>query len=169
MALRVMFQDEGKVGRVSRPKACWAPTGLRPTVAGGIVREYVHVFGAVSPKDGRHDSLVLPYADTEAMSMFLAEISRRYPGEHILMFMDRAGWHTAKGLEVPPDMELAFLPPYSPELNPQEQVWDVLKERFFGNRFFRSIAGVVDAAVEGLRWLEARPDFVASLTQRQWL
>ena len=167
--LRVMFQDEARFGRVSRPRACWAPRPIRPEVSGQMVREYVYVFGAVSPADGRHDSLVLPYADTWAMSRFLKEISGRYPRERILMFMDQAGWHKSKDLKVPGNIELAYLPPHSPELNPQEQVWDELREKFFGNRFFRSIKGVMDRLVEGLRHIESSPQAVASLTQRDWM
>jgi transposase len=112
-----------------------------------IVREYVYVFGAVSPSDGRHDSLVLPYADTEAMSLFLEEIGRRYPDEQILMFMDQAGWHKSQALGIPPNIELAFLPPYSPELNPQEQVWDELREKFVGNKLFKSLEAVIDGII----------------------
>ena len=164
-----MFQDEARFGRVSRPRACWAPRPVRPKISGQMVREFVYVFGAVSPEDGVHDSLVLPYADTEAMSRFLKEVSRRHPGDYILMFMDQAGWHRSAGLKVPPNTELAYLPPRSPELNPQEQVWDELREKFFGNRFFRSIKGVMDRLVEGLRHIESSPQAVASLTQRDWM
>ena len=123
----------------------------------------------MSPKDGRHDSLVLPYADTGVMSRFLREISGRYPREHILMFMDQAGWHKSRELKVPGNIELACLPPRSPELNPQEQVWDELREKFFGNRFFGSIKAVMDRLVEGLRSIESSPLAVASLTQRDWM
>jgi transposase len=169
MALRVMFQDEARFGRISSPKACWAPLGMRPEAKTQIVRQYVHAFGAVSPKDGKHDSLVLPYADTDAMSIFLKEIAKRYPKEYILMFMDQAGWHKAKALKVPPDIELAFLPPHSPELNPQEQVWDELREKSFGNMIFKSIKAVEKRLVKGLRRLEAMPAALASLTQRSWM
>jgi transposase len=141
---------------------------MRPYAARQIVREYVYVFGAVSPCDGRHDSLVLPWANTEAMSLFLEEVSQRYPDEYVLMFMDQAGWHTAKGLRIPANLELAFLPPYSPELNPQEQIWDELREKYFGNKLFHSLQAVIDAAVQGLQHLEASPLTVARLTQRAW-
>jgi transposase len=164
-----MFQDEARFGRISSPKACWAPPGMRPAAKSQIVRQYIHVFGAVSPKDGKHDSLVLPYADTEAMSIFLKEIARRYPKEYILMFMDQAAWHKAKALETPRSMELSFLPPYSPELNPQEQVWDELREKFFGNELFKSIKAVEKRAIEGLRHIEAMPEALMSLTQRSWI
>jgi transposase len=142
---------------------------MRPHVARQVVREYVYVFGAVSPYDGRHDSLVLPWANTEAMTLFLEEISQRYPDEYILMFMDQAGWHKAKALRIPTNMELAFLPPYSPELNPQEQIWDELREKYFGNKLFKSLQAVVDAAVQGLQHLESTPLTVARLTKRNWL
>ena len=85
------------------------------------------------------------------------------------MFMDQAGWHKSKGLRVPRNMELAYLPPHSPELNPQEQVWDELREKFFGNMVFRSIKAVVDRLVEGLRCMEASPHVLKSLTQRGWM
>jgi len=164
-----MFQDEARFGRVSRPRACWAPRPIRPRISGQMVREFVYVFGAVSPEDGAHDSLVLPYADTEAMSRFLKEVSRRHPGDYILMFMDQAGWHRSAELKVPPNTELAYLPPHSPELNPQEQVWDELREKHFGNCFFKSIGAVVDRLVEGLRRMEALPNALKSLTQRDWM
>jgi hypothetical protein len=164
-----MFEDEARFGRMNSPKACWAPKPVRPVVAKQTVREYVYVFGAVSPKDGKHDSLVMPYADTEAMSYFLGEISRRYPNEHILMFMDQAGWHKSRGLKIPPNIELAYLPPYSPELNPQEQIWDLLREKFFGNKLFNSMKAVIEAASDGLRHLESMPLALAQLTQRSWM
>jgi hypothetical protein len=164
-----MFQDEARFGRINALRACWAPKPMRPEVLKQIVREYVWVFGAVSPMDGRHDSLVLPRANTAAMSLFLKEVSDLCTGEYILMFVDKAGWHRSKDLEIPPNIELAFLPPYSPELNPQEQVWDELREKHFANKTFATLEEVVDAAVNGLRRLEASPAAIARLTYRKWL
>ena len=164
-----MFQDEARVGRISVPGPCWARAPVRPTVGAQIIREYAYVFGAVSPQDGQHDSLVLPSANTEAMSIFLEEIRHRHPGEYILMFMDQAGWHKAKKLRIPENMELAFLPPYSPDLNPQEQLWDELREKFLSNRLFHSLQAVIDAAARGLQHLESLPEFVKRLTGRKWI
>jgi transposase len=134
-----------------------------------MVREHAYVFGAAGPADGCHDSLIPPYADTGAMSLFLRVVAKRHRGEYVLMFMDRAGWHRSGRLKVPPNMKLAFLPPYSPELNPQERVWDGPREKSLANRLFKSLDAVEDAAVEGLRRLEASPSVVASLTRRSWL
>jgi hypothetical protein len=66
-------------------------------------------------------------------------------------------------------MGLAFLPPCSPELNPQEQVWDNLREKSLANRVFRDMDAVVDAAVGGLRRMEASSSMMARLTWRPWM
>jgi len=164
-----MFQDEARFGRINDPRKCWAKGGIRPVVKAQTVREYVYVFGAISPKDGCHDSLILPYADTEAMSIFLEEVSRRHADERIIMFMDQAGWHKSKGLRVPENIELAYLPPYSPELNPEEHIWDELREKFFGNKLFKTLKAVIDTAAKGLRIMEKSPERLKSLTHRDWI
>jgi transposase len=142
---------------------------MRPEAPQQQVREFAYVFGAVSPADGAHDSLILPYADTEAMSRFLREVSKRHPRDHILMFMDQAAWHKAKALKVPKNMELAYQPPHSPELNPEEQVWGQLREKHLANKVFESLDAVVDAAAEGLRLMESDMGAMASLTRRSWM
>jgi transposase len=164
-----MFQDEARFGRISDPRKCWAMKGVRPEVKAQVVREYVYIFGAVSPKDGIHDSLILPYANTDAMSIFLSEVSRRHADERIIMFMAHAGWHKSKGLIIPENIELAYLPPYSPELNPQEQIWDELREKFFCNKLFKTLEAVMGTAVRGLQIIEQSPERLKNLTHRDWI
>jgi transposase len=72
-------------------------------------------------------------------------------------------------LKIPENVELAFLPPYCPDLNPQEQLWDELREKFFGNKLFKTLQAVVDMAVQGLRKLEQTTDFIKGLTTRKWM
>ena len=85
------------------------------------------------------------------------------------MFMDQAGWHKSKKLRVPANIELAFLPPYSPELNPQEQIWDELREKFFANKTFKSLNTVMDNAVKALQTLEGLPEKIRSISHRDWI
>ena len=167
--LRVMFQDEGRFGRISTPRRCWAPRGMRPEVPAQIVREYTYAYVAVSPHDGVMDSLILPLVSEEAMSIFLREVSERHPDEFILMIMDGAGWHKAKTLEVPENMELFFLPPYSPQLNPVEHVWESIRENGFRNEVFHSLEGVENQLVRSLVTLEQDPESVASMTGFPWI
>ena len=124
------------------------------------------IFLARSALETGSNSLILPVVNTEAMSLFLEEVRSRHPGEYILMFMDQAGWHTASRLKPPENMELAFLPPYSPELNPQEQIWDELREKHLRNRLVDSLEAVIDAAADGLRALERQTAKIKSLTHR---
>jgi transposase len=147
---RLMFQDEARFGRINDPGRCWAPKGVRPEVGMQIVREYTYAFGAVSPQDGTLDSLVLPVVTAEAMSIFLEEVARRHPEEFILMFLDGAGWHRANDLAVPENMRLEALPPYSPQLNPVEHIWDEIREKWFTNEVFNSLDAVEDRLVEAL-------------------
>lgn len=164
-----MFEDEGRFGRISDPRRCWAPKGIRPDVPSQFVREYTYAFAAVSPLDGAMDSLILPQVNAEAMSLFLAEVASRHPDEHILMFMDRAGWHRAKDLIVPRNMRLDWLPPYSPQCNPVEHLWDEIREKHFCNRVFNSLDAVENTLCSALASLEASPQVVASLTGFDWI
>ena len=148
--LRLMFQDEARFGRINYRRRCWAPKGFRPEVGMQIVREYTYAFGAVSPHDGTLDSLVLPIVTAEAMSIFLEEVARRHPEEFILMFLDGAGWHRANDLTVLDNMRLEALPPYSPQLNPVEHIWDEIREKWFTNEVFNSLEAVEDRLVEAL-------------------
>lgn len=164
-----MFEDEARFGRINDPRRCWAPAGIRPIVGRRIVREYTYAFAAVSPHDGVLDSLVLPTVDAETMSFFLTEVARRHASEFILMLLDGAGWHTAHDLVVPENMRIAPLPPYSPELNPTEHVWDLLREHSFANLVFDTMDAVEDQLVTGLAALEADPPRVQHTTGFPWI
>jgi len=142
---------------------------MRPDVPCQIVREYTYAYVAVSPHDGTMDSLILPQVSEQAMSIFLREVSDRHPDEFILMVMDGAGWHRAKALSVPKNMALLFLPPYSPQLNPVEHVWESIRESGFRNKVFDSIEAVENQLMESLAALEKDPASAASMTGFPWL
>lgn len=164
-----MFQDEARFGCISDPRRCWAPSGVRPVVGAQVVRQYTYAYVAVSPHDGVMDSLILPHVNAGMMSLFLAEVARRHPDVFIVMILDGAGWHRASDLVVPENMRLVFLPPYSPELNPSEHVWEEIREKGFPNLIFRDLDGVEDVLEDNLRTLEEDPDRVARLTGFPWI
>lgn len=164
-----MFQDEARIGRIDCPKACWAPAPIRPTVGAQLIREYAYLFGAVSPKDGCHDTAVFEKANAGTMSAYLAQVEASHPGELILMVLDGAGWHKAKDLVIPNRIRLAFLPPYSPELNPEEQVWDEMREKFLANRVFPTLNAALEAAKEGLEAMATLPEALMRLAGRKWI
>lgn len=164
----IAFQDEARFGRINSPHKCWVK-GDRPTVYCQIVREYTYAYASCFPFDGTLDSLILPWAFTTAMNVFLEEVSQRHNDKWILMFLDKAGWHTAKKLKIPHNIRLVSLPPYSPELNPTEHVWDELREKYFHNLTFNSIGAVENRLVEGLCGLENDKATIQSTTGFDWI
>jgi hypothetical protein len=164
-----MFQDEGRFGLLGTPRRCWAPRGTRPMVGARLERKYLYAFSAVSPHDGVLDSLVLPWVSAETMSLFLNEVAQRHADEFIVMVMDQAGWHIAGGLAVPPNMRVVLLPPYSPELNPAEHLWEALRDDCFANTVFANLDAVETALTNGLVALEADPARTRSMTGFKWI
>jgi transposase len=164
-----MFQDEARFGRINKPKRCWCPKGIRPSVPCQIVREYTYAYSAVSPLDGEMVSLILPYANTACMSLFLKEVSERYPEDKIMMVMDCAGWHRSKTLNIPENITLFPLPPYSPELNPVESIWDEIREKGFHNEVFNSMSLVETRLSNTIFNLELNKSRVKSITGWDWI
>lgn len=131
-----MFQDEARFGRIADTRRCWCPAPQRPLCQAMITREYTYAYAAVSVPDGALDSLILPHLNTECMQVFVDELARRYATERVLMVLDGAGWYRSGELRWPVNIRPLPLPPYSPELNPVEHLWDEIREKSFHNRVF---------------------------------
>jgi transposase len=167
--LRLMFQDEARFGRISDCCYCWCKKPLRPLVKAMLSHQYVYAYAAVSPQDGKLDSLVLPEVNGLWMQEFLTEVAGRYPKENIVMVVDGAGWHKNKKFAMPTNLKLVFLPPYSPELNPQEHIWDELREKHFHNKTFESLDLLEDHLVESLKIMETQTDVVKGIAGWEWV
>src|SRR5512140_2995952 len=113
----ILAQDEGRFGRINRPRACWAPPHIRPLAPAQVVREAVYVFAAVAPSIGKICSLILPTVNTEMMNLFLQHLSTTFSSYFLVMQVDQAGWHLSKSLVLPENIRLIKQPPYSPEVN----------------------------------------------------
>jgi hypothetical protein len=164
-----MFQDEARFGRISEARYCWCKRPQRPMVKRMVTQQYVYAYGAVSPQDGKLDSVILPYVNTNCMQIFLDEIAGRYPQDNIIMILDGAGWHKGGELQVPGNVRLLFLPPYSPELNPHENLWHEIREKYFHNRVFSSLIDLERHLESALYAFETKPDQVKSLTGWDWI
>lgn len=116
-------------------------------------------------------ALVLPDANTDAMTLHLAEISRHVvPDAHALIVIDGAGWHKpGDRLVVPDNITLLRLPPYSPELNAQENVWEYLRLNYLAGRIFDTYDDIVDACCNAWNALTARKSQITSIASRDWL
>ena len=142
---------------------------MRPSAPKQIVRQYTYVYAAVSPELGKMTSLILPYANTDMMTIFLKELSSEFKEYFILLLVDKAAWHTSAKLEVPENIHLIKQPSHSPELNPAEHIWEELREKHFYNRAFSSIDEVEDELCIGLNSLNENSEKLRSMTNFPYL
>jgi len=162
--LRIMFADEARFGRMNRPRPCWAPSGTRPEVAAQLIREYIYLYGAVSPKDGQCAYLIMPTSNTACFQAFLNVLARKFARQDILLVLDGAPNHRCGELEVPDSIRLLYLPPYSPELNPKENIWDEIREKIFKNYALKSMDAVQAKLDEAILYIERNPKLVRSIS-----
>ena len=134
-----------------------------------LSHQYVYAYAAVSPQDGKLDSLVLPEVSGHCMEIFMHEVADRYPTENIVMVVDGAGWHKNKNIKLPENLRLLFLPPYSPELNPQEHLWDELREKCFHNKTFANLDALEEHLVASLKAMESQYENVKSIVAWDWI
>jgi transposase len=138
--------------------------GVRPEVACQLVREFIYLYGAVCPKDGTCVFLVMPAPDTECFQIFLDTVAKKYSKDMILIVVDGAGNHCSEELEIPANIILQPLPPYSPELNPQENIWDEIREKIFKNFSLKSMDEVNDKLDAAALYIERNSKLVKSIT-----
>jgi putative transposase len=149
-----MFADEARFGRMNRIRPCWAPVGVRPEVAAQLIREYMYLYGAVSPNDGTCVYLIMPTSNTASFQAFLGALARRFARQEILLVLDGAPNHRSRDLAVPDNITLLYLPPYSPELNPKENLWDEVREKVFKNYALKSMNAVRAKLMEAILYVE---------------
>jgi DDE superfamily endonuclease len=148
--LELWWQDEARVGQQGTLPRIWAERGSRPVAPRDQRYAWAYLFGAICPARGIGAALVLPTANAEMMNLHLTEISTRVAHDaHAVLIADGAGWHKTGGtLRVPPNISLLLLPPYSPELNPVENVWALLRGNKLSNRVFDTYDAIVDGAMQ---------------------
>jgi putative transposase len=162
-----MFMDEAGFGRISEPSYCWCPEGVRPVVPRHRVREYVYTYGAVDPVNGDGYYIIAPKCTTEWTNEFLKLCSYAFKDDHILMCTDNASWHRSNSLKVPENIMIHYLPAYTPEMNPIEQIWKEVRKGEFKNTMFCTLNDVVDKLSRTL--MSVTKDTIKSICGRDWI
>ena len=168
--VEIWFQDEARVGQQGAHAYIWAPVGSRPRMVRDNRHDSAYIFGAICPRRGVGAAMITPAANTEMMNLHLAEISTQVaPGAVAVLTCDGAGWHQPGGqLVVPDNIVLLHLPPYSPELNPMENVWDYLRQNKLCALVWDSYEAIVEACKTAWNWLIADPARITSIGTREW-
>ena len=168
--IEIWWQDEARIGQQGTLTRVWAERGSRPSAPRDQRYTWAYLFGAICPARGTGAAWVLPYANAWSMNLHLQEISSQVAqGAHAVVVLDGAGWHQTGGrLRLPDNISLLHLPPYSPELNPQENVWQYLRQNHLANRVYDTYDAIVDACCEAWNALIAQPDRIRSIGTRDY-
>jgi putative transposase len=163
-----MFEDEAGFGRINKPKSCWCPKGVRPSVPCHHIREYRYAYGAVEPATGESFFLTgFSKCNNANMEFYLSQLSENFSDDLIVLACDKAAWHTSKNLSIPTNIVVVHIPPYTPEMNPIEQIWKELRARGFKNEIFATLDKVHDRLDETIKNLSLKT--IKSITGRDWI
>lgn len=167
--IEIWFQDEMRAGQRGTVSRVWAEKGVRPRAVRQQQFLSGYIFGAVCPEKDKGCALIMPVANTEAMQHHISEISGSVtPGCHALIIADQAAWHTTSGLKLPENISILPLPPYSPELNPAERIWEQLRQDSLSNRCFKDYEDISDACCEAWNEFVSQKGKIKSMCSRKW-
>ena len=147
----VLFFDEARFGLQPDVARLWAQRGKRTVVPVKTGYKNFYLYAAVDPKQGECFILELPRVDTDMVNLYLEELGKSFPDKNILLIWDQAGYHRSKDLNLPINIKIEYLPPYSPELNPTERLWRWLRRHVCRNRLFQNLDEQMDALGEAIR------------------
>jgi transposase len=163
-------EDEARLGLKPVMRRVWAPVGKRPVARFKRGYKWTYLYGFVRPQSGEVFWLILPTVNVELFSMALYEFAKEVragENKHILLVVDRAGWHTGGEVELPEGIHLEFLPSGSPELMPAERLWPLTNEAV-ANRLFEEIEQLEEALVKRCEQLLDQTETIRDLTNYHW-
>ena len=169
--VEIWAEDETRLGLLPVHRRVWAKRGERPIAPVCPAYKWLYGFGFVRPQTGETYSLLMPSVSVEIMNLALAEFARDVNPEgkkQIILLLDRAGFHTGKDLEVPEGIELFHLPPYTPELQPAERLWPLLREVVV-NKVFTTLSALEEAVVKRCQWFSENTKKVQAHVGFQWI
>ncbi|MFN3077572.1 MAG: IS630 family transposase [Alphaproteobacteria bacterium] len=168
--LEVWWQDEARVGQQGTLSYVWADKGTRPRRLKDTRYSWAYIFGAVCPARNVGAALVMPRANAAAMNKHFAEIATQVaPDSHAVLILDGAGWHQPGGeLRVPDNISILHLPPYCPELNPVENIWQYLRQNYLSNIIFNDYNHIVEACCDAWNKLTTTTGKIREIATRSW-
>lgn len=170
-AVEIWFQDEARVGQKGSLSYVWSAVGSRPPMIRDNRHDTAYILGAICPQRGVGAAIVTPTVNIAWINQHLAEISTQVaPGAVAALIWDGAGWHQQGGeLVVPRNIVLVPLPPYAPELNPMENVWEFLRANKLSAQIWDDYHAIVDACCAAWNWLIGQPQQIRSIGSRDWV
>jgi len=167
--IEIWWQDEMRVGQQGSLSRIWAEKGTRPRMVKQQQFLSAYIFGACCPDKDKSCALVLPEVNSEMMQLHLWEISKCVEKDcHAIILLDRAGWHITEQMQMPSNISFVPLPPYSPELNPMEQLWQQLRKIKLSNISYKNHKEIEEACCEAWNIFVSEEGSVKRLCSRDW-
>ena len=162
----IWYCDETGVYGESRPYRRWAPKGSKPTVVKNGDHTRMSVVGAICPRTGQFFAIETSGCDTSIFQAFLEQAQKHTVRERKrnVMIVDNASWHKSKSLQWK-CFEPVYLPPYSPDLNPIERIWLIMKQKWFNNFHCKTLQDLICRLDEALIDLIKNPSVVKAVTE----
>lgn len=169
-SIELWSMDEHRIGLKPILRRIWAPKGATAVANVSPRYQWMYVYAFVHPESGRSSWFLLPSVNTEVFSQVLELFAQEVGAgadKEILLILDGAGWHKSASLSLPQGVQLLFLPPYSPEIQPAERLWPLSNEPL-ANRTFSSLDELELVQAERCRWLQDHPEVILARTYFQW-
>ena len=138
------FFDESRFGTHSNIGHGWFKKGRRTALSYNMGYKNFYLYSSACPISGNNFSLILPNVDTINFEVFLQEFAKTLSGKKVVMVVDGASWHRSKKLKIPDNIQIIIQPPYSPELNPIEKLWQYIKRHTIKNKMFVNLSVLED-------------------------
>jgi DDE superfamily endonuclease len=168
--VEVWAEDEARVGLKPITRRVWSLRGRRPRSGGRTRYDWLYVYGFARPRTGQTFCVLLPRVNADRMGDALAGFAAHAdPGGRkvLVVLVDNAGWHVAKRLVVPPNVVLHFLPPCTPELQPAEPLWPLVREAV-ANRSIGRVDRLRAILRARLGYLARTPEVVQPVVGGRW-
>lgn len=168
--IELWFQDEARFGQQGTITRKWARRGSRPAAVRQTQYDYLYVLGAACPATGQTVGLLAPTLNTVVVNRFFEQMANEIDDAvHVVMFWDQAGYHIASALTPPSNVTLISLPPYSPELNPIENLWHYLRSHHWSNRRYADYDELRQAACDAWQASCLDPALIQTVCRADYL
>jgi hypothetical protein len=168
--IEIWAMDEHRIGLQPILRRVWARRGQRPIARIRPRYQWLYLYGFVAPQSGQTEWWVLPIVRTDVFSQILAAFAQSVGAgkdKQVLLVLDGAGWHRSPKVQVPDGIHLVWLPPYSPELQPAEHLWQLTNEPLL-NRSFQDLDELEALQCERCRHLQSMPTTIRQRTLFHW-
>jgi len=170
MNVQVWFQDEARFGQQGTLTRQWAIKGTRPAAWRQTQYEYLYVFGAACPQTGQTVGLLAPYLNIDTVNAFFRQFEKEVDSNiHVFLVWDQAGFHMSQKVEIPKNVTIIPLPPYSPQLNPIEKLWQYLRQHYWANRIYEGYDHLRQAANDAWQKVCLNPYKIKSICRTKYI